>query len=139
MAMWKQLVALIRGSAFEAGQAVTDAKALTMMGGCAGGLPATEPLAELGVRVLSARETLVRPTLAADVRPALGIAARPDPVPESREVGARLEVAKPRYAAVTFAVSDGEEVGRLHAFDVVQLDDATGEVVGGLSFVVRVV
>jgi phage shock protein A len=31
MAMWKQLVALVRGSAFEAGQAVTDAKALTIL------------------------------------------------------------------------------------------------------------
>lgn len=31
MAMWKQLVALVRGSAYEAGQAVTDAKALTIL------------------------------------------------------------------------------------------------------------
>ena len=31
MAIWKQLVALVRGTAFEAGQAVTDAKALTIL------------------------------------------------------------------------------------------------------------
>ncbi len=31
MAMWKQLVALVKGSAFEAGQSVTDAKALTIL------------------------------------------------------------------------------------------------------------
>ncbi|WP_456845377.1 hypothetical protein [Cellulomonas sp. P5_C6] len=112
-----------------------DARALTKMGGCAGGLPATQPLAELGVRVLSTRET--RP-LVDDIRRPLGIAVKPEAVPELREVGTRFEGTKSRHAAVTFAVAADEEVGRLHAFDVVQLDDA-GVVVGGLSFVVRVV
>ena len=31
MSMWKQLVTMIRGSAYEAGQSVTDARALTIL------------------------------------------------------------------------------------------------------------
>ncbi|GAA1981551.1 hypothetical protein [Microbacterium pumilum] len=115
-----------------------DARQLAKMGGCEGGLGAKVPLADLGVRLLTARETLQRPTLAAEVPVALGITRLRDTAGFAAEVGGRLESEKQRYGAVTFAVSPDDEPGRLHAFDVVHLDEK-GEVVGGLSFIVRVV
>ncbi|TDN87740.1 hypothetical protein [Microbacterium sp. BK668] len=115
-----------------------DARALAKLGGCEGGLPATIPLADLGVRMLTSRETLARPSLATDVRVPLGVARAVDRASLAAEVGARLDPEKARYASVTFAVSPDDEVGRLHAFDVVQLDEQ-GTALGGLSFVVRVV
>lgn len=118
----------------------TDARELAQAGGCVGGLPAVMPLAGLGVRTLTAREALGRPSLAGDVVPALGISRRPEEVPDQTEVRASAGRAKqPRIGAVTFRVSSDDEPGRLHAVDVVQLDEETGEPVGGLTFVVRVV
>jgi len=117
-----------------------DARELTRAGGCVGGLPALLALDGLGVRTLTTREALGRPSLAGDVAPAFGVTRRPEGVPEEAEVRADLARGKqPRVGAVTFRVSPDDEPGRLHAVDVVQLDEATGEPVGGLTFVVRVV
>lgn len=113
---------------------------LAEAGGCVGGLAAVLPLDGLGVRVLSAREALGRPSLAGPLGPTLGIARRPEVVPEEAEVRADLVRAKqPRVAAVTFRVSPDDEPGRLHAVDVVELDEETKEPVGGLTFIIRVV
>ena len=46
---------------------------------------------------------------------------------------------RPKVGAVTFQVSPDDEPGRLHAIDVVEIDEETGRPVGGLTFVVRVV
>lgn len=116
-----------------------DARELARAGGCVGGLPAVMPLAGLGVRALSGREALGRPSLAGDVNVSLGITRRAEDLPRERELRADLLQAKhPRIGAVTFEVSPDDEAGRLHAIDVVQLDDATGEPLGGLTFIVRV-
>lgn len=116
-----------------------DARELARAGGCVGGLPAVVPLAGLGVRALNAREALGRPSLAGDVTAPLGISRRPEAVPENTELRADLLNEKqPRIGAVTFEVSADDEPGRLHAVDVVQVDDTTGEPVGGLTFIVRV-
>ncbi|MFT3874934.1 MAG: hypothetical protein QM708_00670 [Propioniciclava sp.] len=114
----------------------TDRQALVRMGGCEGGLPATMPLAELGVRALS------------DIGPSRG---SPDDLLSGRGDGDWSTPGFPdwqplrpsllgltNYGVVSFAVASDDEVGRLHAFDVIETD-ATGARLGGLSFVVRVV
>jgi hypothetical protein len=113
-----------------------DARTLATAGGCSGGLPARRPLAELGVRVLSPRESQGRPTLAEDGVLTLGVARRAELVPDVREVGRLAGSAD--IAAVTFTVDPADEQGRLHAVEIHHLDDSTGEILGGLTFILRV-
>jgi hypothetical protein len=116
-----------------------DAGEVVRMAGCVGGLPAREPLAGLTVRMLSKRESRGRPSLAGDVTVPLGVLRRADDRGEEPQVDGRLDAdAGPRAATVTFQVAGGEESGRLHVVDVVQIDPRTDEPQGGLTFVVKV-
>ena len=115
-----------------------DLAVLARAAGCVGGLPATEPLAGLAVRTLTAREVQGRPSLSGAPRVALGIAERPERTLAAREVATRLDKdGEPRIGVVSFQVTEGEEPGRLHVVDVVEHDAGSDHVVGGLTFVVR--
>ncbi len=137
LAAWSEDHSRATVRAFERTREV-ELGALVKAAGCVGGLPATEPLAGLAVRTLTARETQRRPSLSAPTRVTLGVAERPERTLGGAELGARLEKdAEPRVGVVTFAVADGEEPGRLHVVDVVELDAGTERVVGGLTFIIR--
>jgi len=137
LASWSEDHARANVRAFERTREV-ELGALVKAAGCVGGLPATEPLAGLAVRTLSAREVQGRPSLSAPTRIALGIAERPERSLGAPELAARLDKeGAPRVGVVTFAVADGEEPGRLHVVDVVETDAASDRVVGGLTFIIR--
>lgn len=116
-----------------------DTHTLAQAGGCNGGLPAVMPLSHMGVRALTARESLGRPTLTGDLPTLLGVTRRPDDLGQETEVRVDPRRTKqPPVMALTVAVSPDDEPGRLHAVDVEHVDPETGGVLGGLSFIVRV-
>lgn len=116
-----------------------EPQTLAQLAGCAGGLPATRPLAALGVRMLSRREGRGRPGLEGDIPIELGMLRRAGEVTDERVVNGRLNPQlAPRLATVSFTVAEGEEAGRLHVVDVMQLDPETEQPQGGLTFVIRV-
>ncbi len=114
-----------------------DPRELAQAGGCVGGLPAKMGLEAVGVRVLTLREELGRPSLTGDMSPSLGITRRPEDPPGETETSVDPNRQRP-VGAVTFQVSPEDEQGRLHAVDVLELDERTGETVGGLTFIIRV-
>lgn len=110
------------------------------LAGCEGGLPATEPLAALRVRMLPRREGRGRPGLDGDLPVELGVLRRAEEGLDEPLARGRLNpTLAPRPATVSFTVAEGEEPGRLHVVDVMQVDPETGEAQGGLTFVIRVV
>ncbi|MGV1005039.1 MAG: hypothetical protein ACOYEV_09795 [Candidatus Nanopelagicales bacterium] len=115
-----------------------DGRELMKLAGCAGGLPAQRPLAGLGVRMISEREHRERANQVTGRLPA-GLVSPLGEAIGRPELKTQLEPAsQPQFATVTFQVAEGEESGRLHLVEVVQVDAETGMPQGGLTFVVRV-
>ena len=121
------------------------------LGGHIAGIPAKRPLAKLDIRPADQRElrelrdapALVGRDLHA--RPAsrgtgrgLGNARRDADVTEAVVRDRPEHEGRKNFAAVTFQAPREDEAGHLHVIDVREVDER-GTVVGGLTFVVRVV
>lgn len=112
---------------------------LALMSGCAPGLPATQPLASLGVRMLSRREGRGRPSLDGSVPIELGLLRRAEEANDEREANGRLDPQSgARAATVSFTVAADEEPGRLHLVDVMQVNPENEQTEGGLTFIITV-